>query len=127
VFDGYFPDADLRSIVEWFDLGGTLNLGDSVSAAEVVSQARGVQGLLDAARRAGIAPDASTPMIAAGVDFVLEGLYSQKKIGRTDDRGYHGTEPVRRREAPSRTPVLTPDDDDDDQGTPRVKKKRYYN
>jgi magnesium chelatase subunit I len=127
VFDGYFSDADLRSIVEWFDLGGTLNLGDGVSAAEVVSHARGVQGLLEATGRAGIAPDASVPLLAAGVDFVLEGLYSQKKIGRTDDRGYHGTEPVRRREAPTRTPVLTPDDDDDQGGQGRTKKKRYYN
>ena len=64
--------------------------------------------------------------ICCSIDFVLEGLYSQKKIGRTDDRGYHGTEPVRRRETPApRTPVLTPDDDEDDQ--PRGKKKRYYN
>ena len=44
VFDGYFPDADLRSVVEWFDLGGTLNLGDSVSAA---------RGRRTGARRAG--------------------------------------------------------------------------
>ena len=126
VFDGAFPDADVRSIVEWFDLGGTLNLGDGVSAKEVVAQARGVQGLVDLAYRTGIAPDAEVPLVASAIDFVLEGLYSQKKIGRTDDRGYHGTEPVRRRETPaSRTPVLTPDDDEDDQ--PRGKKKRYYN
>jgi hypothetical protein len=83
--------------------------------------------LLEAACRAGVAPDASVPLLAAGVDFVLEGLYSQKKIGRSDDRGYHGTEPVRRREAPTRTPVLTPDDDDDQGGQGRGKKKRYYN
>jgi magnesium chelatase subunit I len=125
VFDGYFPDADVRPVVEWFDLGGTLNLGDSVSAQDVVSQARGVQGLIDLAHRAGVAPDASTPLVASAVDFVLEGLYSQKKIGRSDDRGYHGTEPARRRETPAtRTPVLTPDDEDDQ---PRGKKKRYYN
>ena len=68
------------------------------------------------------------PLVAAGVDFVLEGLYSQKKIGRSDDRGYHSAEPVRRRETTAaRTPVLTPDDDDDEQGAPRGKKKRYYN
>jgi magnesium chelatase subunit I len=126
VFESVFPDADVRSIVEWFDLGGTLNLGDGVAAKEVVTQARGVQGLVDLAHRAGIAPDAPVPLIAAAIDFVLEGLYSQKKIGRTDDRGYHGTEPVRRRETPAaRTPVLTPDDDEDEQ--PRGKKKRYYN
>ena len=126
VFDGFFPDADVRSVVEWFDLGGTLNLGDTVSAADVVSHARGVQGLIELAHRAGIAPDAPKPLVAAGVDFVLEGLYSQKKIGRTDERGYHGTESIRRREsAAPRTPVLTPDDDEE-LDSPR-KKKRYYN
>jgi magnesium chelatase subunit I len=125
VFDGYFPDADTRKIVEWFDLGGTLNLGDGVGAAEVVSQARGVQGLIELAHMGGVAPDSPTPLLASAIDFVLEGLYSQKKIGRTDDRGYHGTEPARRREErASRTPVLTPDDDDE---MPRGKKKRYYN
>jgi magnesium chelatase subunit I len=124
VFDGYFPNADVRGVIEWFDLGGTLNLGDAVSAHDVLSQARGVQGLLDLAHRGGIAPDAPPPLIASAVDFVLEGLYSQKKIGRSDDRGYHGTEPVRRASSQSpRTPVLTPDDDDEQ---PR-KKKRYYN
>jgi magnesium chelatase subunit I len=127
VFDGYFPDAPVRSVVEWFDLGGSLNLGDGVAAAEVVTQARGVQGLLDLAQRSGIAPDAPAPVLASAIDFVLEGLYSQKKIGRSDDRGYHSAEPVRRRDPqPSRTPVLTPDDEEEDGGQPR-KKKRYYN
>ena len=124
VFDGYFPAADVRTVVEWFDLGGTLNLGDNVGAQEVVTQARGVQGLLDLAHRAGISPDAPAPVVASAIDFVLEGLYSQKKIGRSDDRGYHGTEPVRRAATPPpRTPMLTPDEDDEQ---PR-KKKRYYN
>jgi hypothetical protein len=93
----------------------------------VVSQARAVQGLIELARRGGIAADAPTPVVASAIDFVLEGLYSQKKIGRTDDRGYHGTEPVRRREpAGGRTPVLTPDDDEEE-APGRGKKKRYYN
>ena len=126
VFDGYFPDADARSVVEWFDLGGTLDLGDGIAAADVVTQARRVQGLVELAQRSGIAPDAPTPVVASAIDFVLEGLYSQKKIGRTDDRGYHGTEPVRRRDPNAgRTPVLTPDDEEEAPG--RGKKKRYYN
>jgi magnesium chelatase subunit I len=127
VFDGYFPNADMRHVIEWFDLGGTLNLGDAVSARELVDHARRVQGLIELAHRAGIAPDAPAPLLAAGIDFVLEGLYSQKKIGRTEERGYHGTEPARRRDNPqARTPVLTPDDDDVE-AQPGRKKKRYYN
>jgi len=126
VFDGYFPDSDMRPIVEWFDLGGTLNLGDNVSSRELVDNARRVQGLVELAHRAGIAPDAPLPVVASAIDFVLEGLYSQKKIGRTEEGGYHGTEPLRRREPQARTPVLTPDEEDADLAGGR-KKKRYYN
>ncbi len=123
VFDGYFPDVDTRAIVEWFDLGGTLDLGDMEPAADVVRKAGDVQGLLDLSRRAGL-PAASAPHTAAAVDFVLEGLHARKQISRSDGRGFHGSEPVRRPgERP--TPVLTPDDDDEP-GRGR-KKKRYYN
>jgi magnesium chelatase subunit I len=125
VFDGYFPDVDMRPVIEWFDLGGTLNLGDGVASRELIEAARRVQGLVELAHRAGIPPDAPAPLLAAGIDFVLEGLYSQKKIGRTDEGGYHATEPGRRRETSSRTPVLTPDDNDEETGG--RKKKRYYN
>ena len=86
-----------------------------------------MQGLIELAHRAGIAPDAPAPLLASGIDFVLEGLYSQKKIGRTDDRRLSrhraGAAPRARRAA---TPVLTPDDDDAD-AQPGRKKKRYYN
>jgi magnesium chelatase subunit I len=126
VFDGYFPDVDMRPVVEWFDLGGTLNLGDGVSSRELIDQARPVQGLVELAHRAGIPPDAPSAVVASGIDFILEGLYSQKKIGRTDEGSYQATEPGRRREPATRTPVLTPDDDDADVAGPR-KKKRYYN
>ncbi|MCC7180948.1 MAG: sigma 54-interacting transcriptional regulator [Acidobacteria bacterium] len=130
VFDGHFPDADTRSIVEWFDLGGSLNLGDLEPASAVLSEAHKVQGLVEMARRAGTPADAAAPQVAAAVDFVLEGLYAQKKISRSDGRGFHGTETARRPSTASdrRTPVLTPDDDDEPghEGGGR-KKKRYYN
>jgi magnesium chelatase subunit I len=128
VFDGYFADANLTPVIEWFDLGGSLTLSDSTGSADLVEQARRVQGLVELAHRAGMPPDASIPALAAGIDFALEGLYAQKKISRSDERGYHGSEPVRRPQAPpSRTPVLTPDDDDDDTPGGGRKKKRYYN
>jgi hypothetical protein len=82
------------------------------------------------AHRAGIPPDAPLPVLASGIDFVLEGLYSQKKIGRSDDRGYHGADASRRpaqSAAPTRTPVLTPDDEEEDGGGGGRRKKRYYN
>ncbi len=114
VFDGHFPEADTRSIVEWFDLGGSLDLGDLEPAADVVREAKKVQGLVEMARRTGLAADAPAPLVAAAIDFVLEGLYAQKKISRSEGRGFHAAEGQRR---PSQTeqrraPVLTPDDDE---------------
>src|SRR5215217_1588646 len=97
VADGYLSHLDTHQIVDWFELGGSLQLGDAMSAADVVAEARKVQGLIDLAQAAGIPADAPAELAASGVDFVLEGLYALKKIGRSDERGYHATEsPVRR-------------------------------
>ena len=54
VFTGMFDGVDTRTVIEWFDLGGSLPLSDSSSADDVIAQTRGVQGLreLTDARRA---------------------------------------------------------------------------
>ena len=102
VFDGHFPDADVRQVVEWFDLGGSLNLGDLEPAADVLGEAKKVQGLLDLARQRRRPRRSAAPWLAAAVDFVLEGLYAQKKISRSDGRGFHGSEAARRPPQPDR-------------------------
>jgi magnesium chelatase subunit I len=131
VFDAYFGDADTKSIIEWFDLGGSLSLSDTTDAATLVKDATAIQGLVDlSTSRAGIDRNAPAPAVAAAIDFLLEGLYSQKKISRSDVRGYHGAEPVRRPQPQQpRSTVLTPDDEEDGEqgGGGGKKKKRYYN
>jgi magnesium chelatase subunit I len=87
VFTGIFDGADTRSVIEWFDLGGTLPLSDVSSADEVLSATRGVQGLPELARKAGT-PVSTPPAMASAIDFVLEGLCAQRKISRSDERGY---------------------------------------
>jgi len=121
VAEGYLTHLDPRRVVEWFDLGGSLQLGDTMSADDVLTHARAVQGLVDLAEEAGTPKGSSAPMLAAGVDFVLEGLYATKKISRSDERGYHASDtPVRRptREAPSL---------EDEPRIPAGGKKKYYN
>src|SRR5262249_7145177 len=88
VFTGVFDGVDTRTVVEWFDLGGSLPLGDTTSAEELIAKTRNVQGLRELAERAGLGPGAPAPAVAAAIDFVLEGLYAQKKISRSEDRGY---------------------------------------
>src|SRR5262247_3520982 len=71
VFTGMFEGQDTRSVVEWFDLGGSLPLADTTSADDVVKQARAVQGLLDLTKRVGSSGNAGSPAVASAVDFVL--------------------------------------------------------
>ena len=121
VADGYLGHLETRQVVEWFDLGGNLQLADSTSAEELLARTREVQGLIELAQAAGIPAEASTPLLASGVDFVLEGLFAMKKISRSDERGYHATEaPVRR---PAREAAF-PDEMPMPAGGG---KKKYYN
>jgi magnesium chelatase subunit I len=121
VADGYLAHLETRPVTEWFDLGGSLQLNDTMSAEDVVKHAREVQGLVELAHAAGVPPGASKPLLASGIDFVLEGLYSMKKISRSDERGYHATEtPAVRR--PTRETTLT-----DEPMPTGGSKKKYYN
>ena len=78
---------------------------------------------MELAHAAGIPPDASPALLAAGVDFVLEGLYALKKIGRSEERGYQATETPARR--PSREDKFR----DEERTIPSAPagKKKYYN
>jgi magnesium chelatase subunit I len=126
VFDGYFVDANVAETVQWFEQGGTVLLGDGLPATALVVEASKVPGLMDLAERAGLMAGASAPVVASAVDFVLEGLYAHKKIGRTEAGSYVGTEPVRRPATQTRQAPAIALDDDDEPG-PQPKKKRYYN
>jgi magnesium chelatase subunit I len=121
VFTGTFDGVDSRTVVEWFDLGGSLPLADHTSADEMVAQARGVQGLRELAERVGLPPGAPAPLVASAIDFVLEGLYAQKKISRNDDRGYSASTESAPRRTAHREEAL-----DEEIRLPGTKKK-YYN
>ena len=96
VFGGYYAGADLKQVTDWFDLGGSLQVDDALSAAELLERAAQVQGLRELAVHAGVVDRAPAPIVASAVDFVLEGLYAQKKISRSDEFQYQGAEPPRR-------------------------------
>jgi magnesium chelatase subunit I len=122
VFTGMFDGVDTRTVIEWFDLGGSLPLSDISPADEVILQTRGVQGLNELTIHAGLAPGAAGPAVASAIDFILEGLYAQKKISRSEDRGYSAAEAAApRRGARREEPAM-----DEELRMPAGKKK-YYN
>ena len=121
VFSGMFAAADLAQVTDWFELGGTLNVDDTLPARELLQRTAPVQGLEVLAAVAGVKRDAPEPLRAAGIDFVLEGLYAQKKISRSDDFHYQGVEQPRRPARAQAEPML-------DRDIPMTGgKKKYYN
>jgi magnesium chelatase subunit I len=122
VFAERFDQTDLRRVVEWFDLGGSLQSSDTASAKALLAQAKSVQGLIELAQHLDLGAKPSEPALASAVDFVLEGLYAQKKISRSDDRGYHAAE------QPQRRPTSRAVERDLEEGLPLPGgKKKYYN
>ena len=122
VFGGFYDGVDTKTVIEWFDLGGSLPLSDISPAEEVIAATHGVQGIRELAERAGVPGGAPAPVVASAIDFVLEGLYAQRKISRSDERGYSAAEPQQARRAPRREEVSI----DEELRMPTGKKK-YYN
>ncbi len=121
VFDGWFDGIDSGPVVEWFEMGGSLQVADTTSAGDLLQQIRDIQGLDELAEHAGVKPTGPQPAMAAAVDFVLEGLYAQKKITRTDEREYRAAEPARRA-VRSAEQLFDPK-----ASLPGSSKKKYYN
>jgi magnesium chelatase subunit I len=91
-FSVYLGSANLREVVSFFEAGGSLRLKDDARASEVVEQLGRIPTLLDHVAAVGADDGSPPPVVAAAGEFILEGLYAQKKIGRTDDRGFVGAE-----------------------------------
>ncbi|HUG53475.1 MAG TPA: sigma 54-interacting transcriptional regulator [Vicinamibacteria bacterium] len=87
-FSVYLGSADLRPVVAYFEGGGSLKVREDASSEDLVAQLRKVTGLFDALHNLGIDAGDPAPLLASAAEFVLEGLYGQKKIGRSDDRGF---------------------------------------
>ena len=65
-----------------------MKLHDDASSADLLAQLKRVPGVLDHAPSLGVGRGDPAPLLAAAGEFVLEGLYGQKKIGRSEDRGF---------------------------------------
>ena len=55
-YDGYFKGTDMQQIVQWFDLGGEVQLADSAGAGEALTSLRSIQGLMDKTPKVNVGP-----------------------------------------------------------------------
>jgi magnesium chelatase subunit I len=99
-FDRYFADADLQQIVQWFDLGGEIQMAESASAKESLEGLKNIQGLFEKVKQLGVtAKDGEETQVSAA-EFVLEGLHAHKRIGRSEERVFTaGEKPVKKQES----------------------------
>ncbi|HEX8087650.1 MAG TPA: magnesium chelatase [Blastocatellia bacterium] len=87
-FEAYFEHIDCSKVIAWFNGGGSLRVSDADGADLCLSSFRQVDGLLSAAGQSGLASKAEPGVLVAVCELILEGLHAQKKISRSDERGY---------------------------------------
>jgi magnesium chelatase subunit I len=85
-YDEYFSGVDMRQIVQWFDLGGEIQVTDSAGAKEVLEGVKGIQGLMEKLSALGVSAKDNVEAQVSAAEFVLEGLYAHKRIGRSEER-----------------------------------------
>src|SRR5579884_4107967 len=99
VFKKYFEDVPMQSLVQWFELGGTLKYEEDAPASELYSHFKRIQGLLETTQKLGIKSKDNPALLVSAAEFILEGLYALKKISRNEELGYfverRAAEPVR--------------------------------
>jgi magnesium chelatase subunit I len=94
--------GNMNQVVQWFDLGGEIQLRDSVGAQEMLHKLRGIQGLLDKLSALGLTGKEPSEVLVSAAEFILEGLYAHKKIGRSEERTFTAGEKQVTREKPRR-------------------------
>jgi len=100
-YDTYFKGADVNQVVQWFDLGGEIQLQDGASAADALGSLRGIQGLMEKLVKLNVGPKDAAETQVSAAEFVLEGLHAHKRIGRNEERVFTaGEKPPKQTEKP---------------------------
>jgi len=109
-YDEYFSGVNMQQVVQWFDLGGEIQVTDFAGAAEVLKALHPIQGLLEKLVKVGVGPKDAPEVQVSAAEFVLEGLHAHKRIGRNEERVFragekqpkHSYKPFEREEPPFR-------------------------
>jgi magnesium chelatase subunit I len=88
VYSSYFEGANVSQIIQWFELGGSIRLDETIDSAGMVAQLNGIQGLMEKAGKLGLTENEPDAVRASAAEFVLEGLYSHRRISRSEEREF---------------------------------------
>lgn len=116
----YFEGENVKQIIQWFDLGGSLQLPELSPAADLVRELNQIQGLLEKTAKLGLGVHESDAKRAAAAEFILEGLYAQRRINRNEELAFVAGERRREKQQPE------PEDDEDDLNPRGKRRKSQY-
>jgi len=106
IYNAYFDGVNVSQITRWFEMGGAVRLDESLDSAGMVAALNGIQGLLERTNKLGLGENEADAVRVAAGEFILEGLYSHRRISRSEEQGFVAGERERKRERE------TPDPDD---------------
>jgi magnesium chelatase subunit I len=98
-FDAYYETGQMQQVVQWFDLGGEIKVDEGAPAVETLEALRGIQGLTDKVGTVGVKTKDKPEVQVSAAEFILEGLYAHKRIGRNEERVFTAGEKQPRRAA----------------------------
>jgi magnesium chelatase subunit I len=97
VYDRLFEGANFAQIIQWFDLGGSLKLDESIDSSTMVKQLNQIGGLMEKTKALGLTANEPDAVRAAAAEFILEGLHAHRRISRSEEKGFAAEE--KRRES----------------------------
>ncbi len=100
VYSNYFDGVNVSQIVQWFELGGSLKLDETMDSAEMVRQLANIQGLMEKVKALGLGSSEPDAARASAAEFILEGLYAHRRISRNEEVGFTAGERPKREPPP---------------------------
>ncbi|MBL8152051.1 MAG: magnesium chelatase [Blastocatellia bacterium] len=87
-FMHYYSKAEYSKVVDWFNRGGSLKVSDSEPSEKYLATLKKIPGLIDLVAFSNtVALDKAAEVVSAA-EFLLEGLYAQKKLARNEQNVY---------------------------------------
>ncbi|MGO9073588.1 MAG: magnesium chelatase, partial [Terriglobales bacterium] len=73
-YDTYLHGVNMNQVVQWFDLGGEIQLSDNAGAQDVLQGLGQIQGLMEKLTKLNVGPKDAAEVQVSAAEFVLEGL-----------------------------------------------------
>jgi magnesium chelatase subunit I len=104
IFDKYFATTNTQQIEQWFNLGGSAKIEDSLPTKGILDELRQIQGLIEKLSPLGIKSSSKPAEIVAAAEFLLEGMCAHRRLSRSEERAFVAqkkTQQQQRQERPS--------------------------